>query len=174
MYKISKENVRLLDAVDVYRLVLDRKIKRFPLGFWKRPEAEQNAIKYVTYLIEELLKWDDKKILKCLSNKVFAEYGLLSIITNLYKGSVYSIVEDTYPGRFKPWELSQISKGYWNETTAKEALLWVVKEKLDFKREEIENINKSKLAAYGLKISFLQVFDNDIEAIKKYLLSLLD
>lgn len=324
MYKISKENVRLLDAVDVYKLVLDRKIKRFPPGFWQRPEAEKNAIQCVTYLVEEILKWDDEKIkecytyellfqyrlmgmlnavfddspfnsfnaaypnrikpwefvcnkkgtnnketaieatkwlieeklkwdddqiLKCLSNSVFAKYGLLGIITHVYNGSVYTLIEDTYPGRFKPWEfvhtpngywtketarealrwliqdklrmddedikknynynllrehkldgmcravynkrpfdalndlypgrfkpweLSQIPKGYWSTVTAKEALTWLVKEKLDCNKEQIEKIDKKQLSGYGLKISFLKVFDNDIEVIKQYMLSLLE
>ena len=50
---MNKEDLNLLDAVDVYKLVLERKLKMFPKAFWMKPEALDNARKCTIYLLEE-------------------------------------------------------------------------------------------------------------------------
>ena len=48
MRKYIKEELFRMDAVDVYKLVLEKKyIKKFPNGFWQQPEALDNAVKCI-------------------------------------------------------------------------------------------------------------------------------
>ena len=61
MKKIKKylyTELLTMDAVEIYKLVLNEDILRFPKGFWQKPEAKQNAIKCTKYLVEEVLKLD--------------------------------------------------------------------------------------------------------------------
>lgn len=59
---MNKEDLNLLDAVDVYKLVLERKLKMFPKAFWMKPEALDNARKCTIYLLEERLGFSEKDI----------------------------------------------------------------------------------------------------------------
>ena len=46
MKKYSKEELFKMDAVDVYKLLLNNKIGRFPSGFWQQPEARLNVFDF--------------------------------------------------------------------------------------------------------------------------------
>ena len=60
MIKYTKEELLEMDAIDVYKMVLKGDvIKKFPNGFWQQPEAKQNAIKCIKYLVEYILKYSD-------------------------------------------------------------------------------------------------------------------
>lgn len=49
MKKYTNDELLRMDAVEVYKLRLDRKIHRFPSGFWKLSEGKENA-KNVLYI----------------------------------------------------------------------------------------------------------------------------
>ena len=55
MKKYTNDELLRMDAVEVYKLRLDRKIHRFPSGFWKLSEGKENAKKcgYKTCRIPE-------------------------------------------------------------------------------------------------------------------------
>ena len=38
--------------------------------------------------------------------------------------------ENAYPGKFKPWEFTQVPNHFWNLKTASEATTWLIEEKL--------------------------------------------
>lgn len=43
MKKYTNDELLRMDAVEVYKLRLDRKIHRFPSGFWQLSEGKENA-----------------------------------------------------------------------------------------------------------------------------------
>ena len=45
MKKYTSDELLRMDAVEVYKLRLDRKIHRFPNGFWQLSEGKENAKK---------------------------------------------------------------------------------------------------------------------------------
>ena len=57
MKKYTNDELLRMDAVEVYKLRLDRKIHRFPNGFWQLSEGKENAKKCVRYLLEEVLEY---------------------------------------------------------------------------------------------------------------------
>lgn len=69
--KINSEMIITMDAVDVYKLVLSKEISRFPTGFWMIPEAYDNAVKCIRYLVEEVLKLNIEDVPKRVSKKHF-------------------------------------------------------------------------------------------------------
>lgn len=125
--KINSEMIITMDAVDVYKLVLSKEISRFPTGFWMIPEAYDNAVKCIRYLVEEVLKLNIEDIPKRVSKKTFLTNKLGGMITTLFNNSPIDAIELSYPGRFKPWEFSQVSNGYWDsDDNVKDALEWLM------------------------------------------------
>ena len=64
MKKYTKDELLRMDAVEVYKLRLDRKIHRFPNGFWQLSEGKENAKKCVRYLLEEVLEYESDESLR--------------------------------------------------------------------------------------------------------------
>lgn len=64
MKKYTSDELLRMDAVEVYRLRLDRKIHRFPSGFWQLSEGKENAKKCVRYLLEEVLGYKSDESIK--------------------------------------------------------------------------------------------------------------
>jgi len=60
--RIYNDEFYKLSAIELYKMVIREDIKRFPNGFWKRPEAEQNAVEITKYLIADILVWKDADI----------------------------------------------------------------------------------------------------------------
>ena len=56
-----------------------------------------------------------------------------------FNNSPYDALNSVYPNKFKLWELKKINKGIWNKEMGKEAVKWLIEEKLKFSDEEIRN-----------------------------------
>ena len=69
MLKYTKDEIKALSAVEVYELVLNGYIRRFPNGFWQGVDGYDNGLKCLRYLLEEKLKFTDEDI-KLLRNEL--------------------------------------------------------------------------------------------------------
>ena len=116
-----------LDSVEIYKLVLQGKqIKRFPCGFWQKPDALENAKKCTKFMIECILNLSDNDIKEKLEVKTFQKNKLLGMLYTCYNNSPYYAINLTYPDKFKPWELRRVPMNYWNEETCKETIKWLM------------------------------------------------
>ena len=109
-------------------------VARVSKKFWNVETAKEATI----WLIEEKLKWSDEDIKQKLSAKIFIQNSFTSILNDLFNGSPYLIIENAYPGKFKPWELPSVPKKFWNLETAKEATIWLIEEKLKWSDEDVK------------------------------------
>lgn len=144
---MNKEDLNLLDAVDVYKLVLERKLKMFPKAFWMKPEALDNARKCTIYLLEERLGFSEKDIKEKVTFKIIIENKLGGMAKICFNSSIYEVLNNAYPNKFKPWEFKKIVVGKWNEEKRKEAVKWLIEEKLKLSDEEL----KKKLSVKSFK-----------------------
>ncbi|CDG01096.1 Putative Uncharacterized protein [Clostridium chauvoei JF4335] len=128
-----------MDALQIYRLILDGSVEKFPRGFWKRTEAKQDAAILTRYLIEEILMWSDEELKEKLRFIVLKEYKLSGMVEKVFNYSIFNLVNNAYPDKFRPWELSKVENNYWNENTCMEALKWLFEEKLKWSIDEIKN-----------------------------------
>ncbi|MBJ8078489.1 hypothetical protein JDS92_24470 [Bacillus cereus group sp. N12] len=55
----------------------------------------------------------------------------------IWHSQPFSMLNDLYPGRFKPWELNKVPNGYWTRENAIEALKWTIEVKLKLSDEEL-------------------------------------
>ena len=146
--KYTREELFKMDAVDVYKLVLEKKhIKKFPNGFWQQPEAVDNAIKCTKYLIEDILKLSDKELKEQLSQNLFKENGLRGMLQYCFNNSPYEAINITYPEHnYKPWEFNQVPRGYWdNIENGINATKWLIKTKLKLSEDELKEQLSQKL-----------------------------
>ena len=109
-------------------------VARVSKKFWNVETAKEATI----WLIEEKLKWSDEDIKQKLSAKIFIQNSFTSILNDLFNGSPYLIIDNAYPGKFKPWELPSVPKKFWNLETAKEATIWLIEEKLKWSDEDVK------------------------------------
>ena len=134
------------NVTDISKYYLEEvlaKGKQFPKGVWNCNEKYDNAKEVTKTLIEKVLKWSDEDVRKKLSVNIFRKNSLIRMLTILFNGSPYLAIENAYPGKFKPWEVTRVSKNFWNMETAKEATIWLIEEKLKWSENDI----KEKLSA---------------------------
>lgn len=137
---ISKKELLGMDAIEVYKLVLREEIKCFPAGFWSSSEAYENARKCTIYLFEEVLGWSEADLLKNMSKKVLVQNKLKGMLTVLFNDVIFNAIDNAYPGKFKPWEFNFVPNKFWeNEDNRREALLWLIDEKLMLSDEDIKS-----------------------------------
>ena len=170
MKKYTKEELYKMDAVDVYKLVLEQKhIKKFPNGFWQQPEALDNAAKCIKYLIEDILNLSENELKKQLSKKLFVNNGLCGMLSNCFNNSPIKAIELIYPNKFKPWELNQVPQGYWScINNGIEATRWLIEEKLKLTDDELkERLSQKMFVDNGLCSMLSHCFNNSpIKAIE--------
>ena len=120
---------------------------KVPNNFWNLKTASEATI----WLIEEKLKWSDDDIKQNLSLKIFKENSLVGMLDVLFNGSPYLAIENAYPGKFKPWEFTQVPNHFWNLKTASEATTWLIEEKLKWSDEDV----RKKISASIFKKNLL-------------------
>ncbi len=121
--------------------------QQVPTKYWKN---EENVINAMRWLIEEKLNWNDEQIKKNLSRSTFVKYGLSGLLSRRFKCSVYDAINTLYPGKFKYWEMKK-SPVKWNEDNAREAVRWLIEDKLKWSIEDIKkNLKNEVFKKHGL------------------------
>lgn len=77
----SIEELNKMDSVEVYKLRLSGKLKKFPNNFFRNDKDINYEVcaKVLRYLIEEILCWNDEEIYKNLSLNTFRDLSLIHI-----------------------------------------------------------------------------------------------
>lgn len=150
MKKNRNKNIRIgefsnaqlleMDIIEIYKLLLEGRIRRFPPGIWECPEAKENSIRCIKYLLEDILKWDIEDIKKNIRMKVFIKYKLSGMMQTLYGNSPYEALSEVYPNQFMPWELHEAPTRIWfDKENRLLAMDWLIHTKLKWTHEDIIN-----------------------------------
>lgn len=140
MSEYSNEELLNMDIIEVYKLLLEGRITRFPPGVWERPEAIENSIKCAKYLIEEILNWNLEDVKSKIRMSIFNKYKLSGMMQKLYRNSPYEVLSLAYPNQFMPWELHEAPTKIWHEKENRiKAMDWLINTKLKWSREDIIN-----------------------------------
>ena len=133
------------EIVKIYEEILMGKRKAFPTNFWRIGSNKEKARILIHHLIEKKLHWSKEDIKEKLSTKIFRNNGLKTI-EYIFRSS-YKIIENAYPGEFKPWEIKMSPRKIWKGKKglkmAQKATRWLIEEKLHWKDKDI----KERLAA---------------------------
>lgn len=143
------------DMISIYKSVLNGHLKRFPPETWNPfKSGYDHAHRSFRYLILELLKWEREDFCRNINMKTIQKYRLNGAFSGLYERNIYPFVTASFPEwEIKPWELekSRVPKNYWNEETAREAVRWLIEEKLNWNKGQVErNLSASIFEKYNL------------------------
>lgn len=144
----SSEIIKYFSVIELYKSLLDGSIKQFPKGFWKNDRFKKAKI-ITKFLIEDVLDWSDKEIVQNFNSDILSKYGLYTMLMDVFKGSIFAVIHNAYPQKYQNWEFFNIYVGsnFWNENTAKDALIWLFEIKLNWTDEQIKesyNVNVIK------------------------------
>lgn len=99
--KKIKSDYDRLSAIEVYKLVLSGKLKKFPNRTWNQPDSVDYGASILRYLIEDILKWTDDDIRNSYSYKTLRDNRLWGLLTEVFERSPFKALNTAYPGRFK-------------------------------------------------------------------------
>lgn len=153
----EERNLIYLDNCETYDLVLSKKLRNFPSGFWSSLSSEDGkrvAVELLRYLIEERFKFDREGIINNLS-KDFILNNKLWTPCKLYFGrSAIRYINEVYPNRFKAFEFKKcrIPQNYWCDRNNRiDAIRWLIEENLDWNIDDVkEKFNRDMLLEYDL------------------------
>lgn len=135
---------------EIFQDILDGKIGRFPANYWKQSGVEEVASSITRYFIEVVLGWNDVEI-KNINEKVFRQYRLSGMLEYVFNRSPFRAINNAYPGKYKPWELHCIPKGFWKEENNRaEALRYLLEHTQKTKINELTNKDFFKYGLGGL------------------------
>jgi len=100
---------------------------------------------------------------KNLAADVFKENGLGGMLTCRFNGSPYEAINFAYPGIFKPWELKNVPRNFWNIDTAVESTRWMVEKKLGMTADSAKNITRSHFVECGLAGMLTVMYRHDFK-----------
>ncbi|MFQ6387628.1 hypothetical protein ACLNAR_07590 [Priestia aryabhattai] len=127
-------------VIEVYQDVLDKRRKRFPNHFFVGHEGKK-YIRYMTcYLLEQRLSIPIHEIpLRAKAGTLWSHR--LKAPAMLYGWNYHEVIDNAYPGRFKPWQFQQAPDKYWDGEEGKkraiEAVKYVIEEELKIPLKEI-------------------------------------
>ncbi|SDE43256.1 hypothetical protein SAMN04487777_11250 [Priestia aryabhattai B8W22] len=127
-------------VIEVYQDVLEKKRKRFPNYFFVGKEGKK-YMRYMTcYLLEQHLSIPIDEIpFQVGANTLWSHR--LRPPAMLYGWNYYEVIDNAYPGRFKPWQFQQVPDKYWDGEEGKkraiEAVKYVIEEELRIPLKEI-------------------------------------
>ncbi len=128
-----------------------------PNSYWTKETAAEATI----WLIEEKLKWSEDTLLENLSARIFIENGLRGMLNSVFANSPYAVINNAYPGKYKPWQFAYVPNSYWTEETAIKATKWLIEEKLKWSEEELfKGLSIKVFIKYGLSGMILQVYND--------------
>lgn len=134
MYDFTND---ILDDVECYKRVLTREIKQFPCGFWEKPYSLDSAKKIIRYLVDDKFKMKERDIPQKVSKAFFSDNKLGGMLTTLFNNSAAEAIMFAYPNKFRRFEF-KVGAGYWNDTeNVKDAIRWLIEEKLLGDRERV-------------------------------------
>jgi len=135
---LTKNNCNLITPVEVFKLVLGGKLKRFPPDSWTEPDAVENGVEILRFLFESILQWSPKDIKKNYSRKLFIDYKLEGLFKIVFNSSPFQALNALYPNQFREWELHYAPNKFWTEETGIQATRWLVEEKLKWTENDIK------------------------------------
>lgn len=120
-------------------------LKCCPNGFWKSKKHCKQVTQWIAK--KENIHRDHKKFAKIISADLYEKYGVQKAVYAM--GGLYNIVNYTYPGRYKPWDLNKIAVVTDDIVIA--ATKWLIEERLKWSFDDVcNNLTAKTFYDYGI------------------------
>ncbi|HHP1116800.1 TPA: DUF4046 domain-containing protein [Bacillus thuringiensis] len=111
-------------------------MRKTPRGFW----TKETALELLKWTIEVKEKLTDEQLKQVYEIKWLRKHNLSTPLKEIWHTQPFSMLDELYPGKFKPWELNKVPNGYWTRENAIEALKWTIEVKLKLSNEELMEV----------------------------------
>lgn len=148
-------------CIRVFEMVLSGTYIRFPRWFWK--DISSTQLKgLLKYFFEIKLKWTIEEIKEKINRHIFIKYKLKGMLKTFFSDGVFKAIDFIYPNEIKEWELAWTPRNYWNVNTGRQAVKWMIEEKLKWDEDDIKDkLTISTFEQYRLFGMLEMVFDNN-------------
>lgn len=145
---MAKANYTNMRPMEVYKLVVEHKIKKFPLNY-----LDQDIIKEILrHVILKNYKFTRQEIIEKVTC-TFLRDNCMGGFYKFFGCSVPTMLIYSFPEhKLKRWEFKKCSNGFWKDkSNQKEFIVWIAKkEGLDLnKKEDIQKISAEMVMKYG-------------------------
>ena len=147
-------------SVKMYKKVLNGTINNFPKDYWIGRNKSEGAV-CLQYLLEVVLKWKESEFRK-LSKKQIQTYKLLGMVSELFDGDLYLVMDYLYPNKYYPWDFKSKLKGYWTEETIALAIRSNIVDRGWEREDIIKNYNYKFVVEIGLEYAVKKIYKNRI------------
>ncbi|PFE15280.1 hypothetical protein CN307_12955 [Bacillus cereus] len=111
-------------------------MRKTPRGFW----TKETALDLLKWTIEVKEQLTDEQLKQVYEISWLRKHNLSTPLKVFWNTQPFTMLNDLYPGRFKPWELNKTPNGYWTRENALEALKWTIEVKLKLSDEELKKV----------------------------------
>ena len=161
--KRNNYDLNELNNEEIFELISTGGIDRLPNNFWDK----ERVIEATKWLIEEKYKCSDEDIKSNLWSKIFIQYRIHTQIYKYYN-SIYDLINEIYPNRFKPWEMKSVPNNFWTKNTLKEFTIWAIEEKYKWNEEDIKNkLTLNIFRKYELEKQIYKYYDSLYDLINE-------
>lgn len=116
----NKERIQHLDALLVYKEILDKKRKSFPNYFFNYISEEQ--LKTILLHFEKKVNEDGIFGARVFSKNTLAKYSLATLDGHF---RMYDLANICYPNRYEMWEFNAVTPNFWkDDENVTKAILW--------------------------------------------------
>lgn len=151
----------ILDDVELYKRILNNDLNRFPPGFWEKPWSLESAGEITRYFINDVIKLN-KEAIPNVTGKEFKEYKLNGTLRAVFSSNIFQAIDNAYPDNYHIWEFVRIDPNYWNEKTAKDAIKWLIEDKLKItKHADIVRITGKDFYSNNLNSLYVKYLNFD-------------
>lgn len=134
------EILNLLEPEEVYMLLLNGNINKFPNHYWDTNDRKEKAKKCIKHLIENVLKWSDEEVLENFRYNTFHKYGLKNMVKKCFNDVYHEALCYTYPDKFKVWHFKTSPRNFYTKENTIKALQWEIENNLKYSKIKVKNI----------------------------------
>jgi excisionase family DNA binding protein len=124
-----------LEVKDVFERIADGRLSAWPREYF----TGEDGIGRLKSVFEMVCTREQIEP-KALNTKVIEIYRLASYIAHLFNGSIFAAVDKIWPGRYQPWEMTNVPRNYWagpdGRKNAVRAIFWLA-DKLQLRVQDL-------------------------------------
>lgn len=137
-------------------------LKRVKSGYW----TQETIAEAVRWMIEDKLCWEKEDVKRNLNKRIFEVFGLGGMLYNECDNSPYKALQIAYPGEYEVWELSRVSKNYWDRETGLKVIKHLIEDEWRYSKEDIKvKLSRKDFVDNGYEYLLDEIFKGDIYGI---------
>lgn len=157
---LLKEKLQSASTIEVYELVLNGNISRFPELFWYGEDGKRKGLECLDYLLFTKLKWSIEDVPSKFSKSILTKHKLGGMLAQCFNNRplecILALMGDTY----QPWEYNVAPTNYWTKENAQFATRYMIN-KLNWSNEDIKaNLSIKTFKEFGLASMLMKIYNS--------------